>query len=294
MNSTVLNDSNIKPLVSVCMITYNHQDYIKQAIESVLMQIIDFDIELIICNDYSTDNTNQHVNHIIDNNPKGHLISYFEQKENIGMMSNFTFALKQCKAKYIAICEGDDYWTDPLKLQKQVDFLESKPDIIVCFTQAEVLTDQGLIPHQISPEFIENEFAYSQLLQYNNFITTASVVFRRPNNFNIPQWFLKVPYGDMGLYKLLSNSDSFYGLKATTSVYRVHDKGVYSGMNLINSRKIYYSFYKRIYTHLNKVEKVISKRKMRLLRKEIATLRFPKHVIFQKLYFIYLSVKALD
>jgi glycosyltransferase involved in cell wall biosynthesis len=293
MNSTVLINSNIKPLVSVCMITYNQDDYIMQAIEGVLMQVTDFDIELIISNDYASDDTDKHIKHIIDTNPKGHLISYFEQKENIGMMSNFTFALKQCKAKYIAICEGDDYWTDPLKLQKQVDLLESKPDITVCFTQAEVLTNLGLMSHQISPEFIENEFSYSQLLRHNNFITTASVVFRRPNKFNIPQWFLKVPYGDMGLYKLLSNSDSFYGLKVTTSVYRVHDKGVYSGMNLINSRKIYYSFYKLIFPYLSQEEQVISKIKMRLLKKEIATLRFPKRVIFQKLYFIYLIVYGI-
>lgn len=290
--------------LSVRLQCYNQASYLEETLKSIISQKTNFSFEVIIGDDFSTDNSLEIINNTIEtnNNEKIKFIlldrvkddNYKLKRIKLGRLYNFTDILSKCEGKYIALLDGDDYWTDPLKLQKQVDLLESKPEINVCFTQAEVLAGLELTSHTISPKFIENKFDYSELLRYNNFITTASVVFRRPNNFNVPNWFLKLPYGDMGLYKLLSNSGSFYGLKDITSVYRVHDKGIYSGINIIKSRKIYYSFYKLIYSHLSEEEQSISKNKMRFLKKEIATLRFPKRVIFQKLYFIYLIVKGID
>ena len=110
---------NHKHKVSVVMITYGHEKFIREAIEGVLMQECDFEVELILANDCSPDQTDSVIQDIIKNHPKGCWIKYIRQENNIGMMPNFIFALKQCKGKYIALCEGDDYWTDPLKLQKQ-------------------------------------------------------------------------------------------------------------------------------------------------------------------------------
>lgn len=291
----------IQPLVSIRFMVFNNEPFIREAIEGIILQKTDFKIEVVVGDDFSNDKTldiiksysnteNIHFN-FLKRQVGG---EYWIDRQKLGRLHNFRNIIDNCSGKYIALLDGDDYWTDPLKLQKQVDLLESKPDINICFTQAQVLAGLELTPQKISPKFIENKFDYSELLRYNNFITTASVVFRRPDNFNVPRWFLKLPYGDMGLYKLLSNSGSFYGLKDLTSVYRVHDKGIYSGINIIKSRKIYYSFYKLIYPHLSDEEQAISKNKMRLLKKEIAILRFPKRVIFQKLYFIYLSIKGID
>ena len=120
--------STQKPLVSIVIITYGHEAFIKQAIEGVLMQECDFEVELIIANDCSPDNTDFVVKEILDNHPRAHWIKYTKHKANKGMMSNFIWALDQCQCKYIALCEGDDYWTDPLKLQKQVDFLEKNEE----------------------------------------------------------------------------------------------------------------------------------------------------------------------
>ena len=122
-------------LVSVVMITYNHEKYIQQAIEGVLMQKINFHIELIIADDTSPDQTENIVKKIIVEHPNGHWIKYTKHKFNKGVSKNFTWALKQAKGKYIALCEGDDYWTDPLKLQKQVDFLEENENIGLVSTQ---------------------------------------------------------------------------------------------------------------------------------------------------------------
>jgi glycosyltransferase involved in cell wall biosynthesis len=119
--------------LSVKMLTFKHDNYIAQAINGVLMQVTDFDFELIISDDCSPDNTEQIVKDIQNSHPKGHLIKYLRQKKNIGVLPNGLFALQQCKGKYIAFCEGDDYWTDPNKLQQQVDFLESNGDYTMTF-----------------------------------------------------------------------------------------------------------------------------------------------------------------
>ena len=121
------------PLVSVVMITYGHEKYIEEAIQGVLMQECDFEIELIVANDLSPDYTDRVVKRIIAEHPKGSCIKYTCHEHNLGMISNFNWSLNQTTGTYIAICEGDDYWTDPLKLQKQVDFLEKNPDFdLVC------------------------------------------------------------------------------------------------------------------------------------------------------------------
>ena len=114
------------PLVSVQMITYNHEPHIAQAIEGVLMQETDFSIELIIGEDCSTDRTRDIVLDYQKKYPE--IIRVVTSEHNVGMIKNGWRTNKACRGKYIAFCEGDDYWTDPLKLQKQVDFLEVNPD----------------------------------------------------------------------------------------------------------------------------------------------------------------------
>lgn len=119
---------NNKPLVSVCMITYNHEKYIKDAIEGILMQKTSFPIELIIGEDCSTENTRKIVEDYAEKYPNLIFAQYSEK--NLDMMNNFFNVLQAVRSKYIALCEGDDYWTDPLKLQKQVDFLANNLNIL--------------------------------------------------------------------------------------------------------------------------------------------------------------------
>src|SRR5690554_5301571 len=124
------------PLVSVWMITYNHEQYIKQAIEGVLMQQTTFRIELVIGEDCSTDNTANIIREYEQKNPG--LIKARYNNQNIGMIPNMIKTLEECNGKYIALCEGDDFWTDPFKLQKQVDFLETHLDYTGAAHQATV------------------------------------------------------------------------------------------------------------------------------------------------------------
>ena len=111
--------------VSVCMVTYNHEKYIAQAIESVLMQKTNFDYELVIGEDCSTDKTKKIIIKYQKRYPK--IIRIILNKKNLGAGLNFVQILEACKGEYIALLDGDDYWTDPVKLQKQVDFLDNNP-----------------------------------------------------------------------------------------------------------------------------------------------------------------------
>ena len=97
-----------KPTVSICMITYNHQDFIEDAILSVLNQKCNFEIELIVSNDCSTDQTHQIVTKIIQTHTNSNVIRYINHEKNLGMMPNFIQTLQKCSGKYIAICDGDD------------------------------------------------------------------------------------------------------------------------------------------------------------------------------------------
>ena len=116
------------------MITYGHEKYIRQAIEGVLMQQCDFEVELIVANDCSPDATDQIIKEIIQSHLRSSWIKYICHDKNVGIMSNFIFSMQECKGEYIALCEGDDYWTDPLKLQKQFDFLDNNSEYKFCIT----------------------------------------------------------------------------------------------------------------------------------------------------------------
>ena len=121
--------SNI--LVSIVCITYNHEPYLRDALDSFLMQKTNFPIEIILAEDCSTDGTRKICEEYATKYPE--TIKYIYRDQNVGYNENEYEAMSAASGKYIAYCEGDDYWTDPLKLQKQVDFLETHPDYAVCW-----------------------------------------------------------------------------------------------------------------------------------------------------------------
>lgn len=216
-----------QPLVSVCMITYNHEDFIKQAIEGVLMQQTDFNVEFIISNDCSNDNTHVVIEKLIASNRNKNInFLYHNQSENLGMMSNFIFALEKCQGKYIALCEGDDYWIDSLKLQKQIDFLELNNEYSFCGHQHIISKDYILQDINIQLKVVEFED-----LVHKNLISTASLVFRkRYLNPLFIKWLNKLPAGDWALQLFVLQKYEGYVLKDRMSVYRQHNSGVWSNL----------------------------------------------------------------
>jgi glycosyltransferase involved in cell wall biosynthesis len=234
-------------MVSVLMITYGHEKYIKQAIEGILMQECNFSIELLVADDCSPDKTESIVNQIIHNHINGDWIKYTKHKQNKGMNANFVWAAAQCKGKYIALCEGDDYWTDPCKLQRQVDLLEQNDRTSMVFSNCQVLVNGNI--NEINLKYPEY-FSFSEYLQLYNAIPTCTMVFRR-NCFDLNdktiELLKKCPVGDFPLRFLIGDTGDFIFLSESTAVYRKHDGGVSN--NFHNSK--HYLGILRMYKELN-------------------------------------------
>jgi glycosyltransferase involved in cell wall biosynthesis len=219
----------LQPKVSVSMITYDHEKFIEEAINGVLMQECDFDFELIISNDCSPDNTDAVIQKILQNHPKASCITYFNHKKNLGMMPNSTFALQQCTGKYIAACEGDDYWIDPYKLQKQVDFLEANPDYVLSFHKIKILKSDGSLISDFITKVPENYETQETLARLGNYIHTPSIVFRNIIK-EYPKELSISPIGDYFLYMILTEHGKIKYLEDEMAVYR-YGVGVISKMD---------------------------------------------------------------
>ena len=238
-------------IVSICTITYGHESFIKDTIESVLNQKVNFDIEFIIANDNSPDDTDKIVKEYINTHPKGKSIKYFNHEKNLGMMPNFIFALKQCNGKYIALCEGDDYWTDPNKLQKQVDFLEANPDYVVCYHNALKINEKQ---ENLGLAFPEGSIPnYNELgLKKGAWLLTLTMCFRNVLD-RLPEEFMRVPNGDTFLISLLGN----YGKgkfmdNISHSCYRIHGGGVWSMQNNWTKIRYHITTYKQLQGYYKK------------------------------------------
>lgn len=217
-----------KPLVSVLMITYNQAEYIEQALTSVLDQICKFEFEVILSNDASSDNSDELISDLIENHSNGFRVKYFNQPINLGMNPNLAFSYGKCNGKYIAICEGDDYWTDSLKIQKQVDFLESNPDFVLCYHPVDVLFPDERMEEDFGVKGIMESSISSifELAVFGNYIHTPSVVFKKvlrdlPLNFNLS------PLGDFFLWVLIAQSGLIKKINGKMAVYR-YGVGIHS------------------------------------------------------------------
>jgi glycosyltransferase involved in cell wall biosynthesis len=216
------------------MITYNQEAFITEALRGVLMQEMDGEIEFIIADDNSPDNTQQIVKAITAEHPKSIHIRYTRHSENKGMVANFKWAIQQATGKYVAICDGDDYWTDPHKLQKQVDFLNNNSDYVLCFHEVSVLTPDN----ELKKDFItcppKDVIDIVTLAQYGNFIHTPSIVFRNmPHVF--PDNLLQSPIGDYCLQMVLAESGNFKILHDNMAVYRF-GSGIWSSQDSFTSQ----------------------------------------------------------
>ena len=229
-------------IVVVWMVTHNHESFIQKAIESVMFQKTNFDFKLIIGEDFSKDNTRFICEKMkVKYQDKIELVLH---KQNIGSIDNAISVYEKCQksnAKYMALLEGDDYWTDHLKLQKQVDFLEANPDYNICFHEVGVFNqsknkiESNNITRNVPETTDINDLAKG------NYIHTPSVVMR--NNFTLPKWFNKTSIGDWSLYMIVVNDKKIKKLDEVMAVYRVHNDSIWSQktneFRIVNTIKSY-------------------------------------------------------
>jgi glycosyltransferase involved in cell wall biosynthesis len=222
-------------LVSIHVLAYNHGNFIKEALYSILDQITDFDFDVLVCDDASTDNTSEIVENIKKEHLNGHRIQYFRHNTNIGMINNAIFVTEKTKTKYIAICEADDYWTDNLKLQKQVDFLENYTSCSMCFHPVKCLnlTDVKKSYIKVPSKNLENyKNIYSVkdiIILGGGAIATNSIVLRSDCIGGFKEWIKIAKVGDLPLILLLALNGNIGYLNDIMSVYRIANPNSWTG-----------------------------------------------------------------
>lgn len=215
----------IDPVVSVCIITYNQEKYIAQAIESVLAQQCNFKYELIIGEDCSKDRTREIVRQYAEKYPD--IIVPLLPEKNLGPQGNSNNCFMHVRGKYFAFLEGDDFWTDTTKLQRQYDFMEAHPGFSMCFTRADAIDDTGNHVASPFPEITKDEFTIEDAIMADKvFMPTATTFSRNILPKPMPRFFLEALSGDIASHLLLGDKGKFKCLPGRTAVYREHSGGV--------------------------------------------------------------------
>ena len=255
----------IVPLVSVCVITYNHEKYIRQCLDGILMQKVNFPYEILIHDDASPDATADIIREYEAKYPD--VIKPIYQTENqyskvgIGAISRFND--ERARGKYIAQCEGDDYWTDPGKLQMQVDFLEAHPEYVGTAHNVRVVDENGEITNKLLsyPRFDKYIFTFHDVEYFRLAGQTASLVYR--NIFSVLPLEIKEAYyklsgtGDRKLILLLTLHGNMYCFDEVMSSYRsvltgtswsARTRGIYSGINITSNIIDHHKFVEKYYS----------------------------------------------
>ncbi|NLK92600.1 MAG: glycosyltransferase family 2 protein [Bacteroidales bacterium] len=239
------------PLLSIVTITYNHEPFIAKTIEGVLMQQVKFPIELIIAEDCSTDGTRAICQQYAEQYPD--LIRLITSESNVGAVANERRAILAARGKYIAFCEGDDYWTDPLKLQKQVDFLESHPDYSVTFHRCKHhnISNNTTEDDRCGFLFKNNELGVEVSIKmfFENWITQPLSMVFRVHNFDPNLSFQYKYYRDQHqIYHLLKSGKGylfgFYG-----GVRTRQSSGVFSTLTTKKKSKLAYKIAEELYIY---------------------------------------------
>lgn len=215
--------------INVIVTTYNHEKYIAQCLESILEQKGDFQIEIIIGDDCSTDNTRKIVEGFGEKYPK--IISILPMEKNLGITKNLKRCLDVCSGEYIAICEGDDYWTDVNKLQKQKDFLESHKDYSMCFSAIMLYYEEKdyFVHHPDQVSLRKDAITIEDLIENNYIGNFSCCMYRTDVVKRLPQGIYNLYTVDWMFNMACAQLGDIGFLKNPMSVYRLHSNGAWTG-----------------------------------------------------------------
>ena len=216
------------PIVSISIITYNQKDYVRDALDSFLVQR-DVPFEILIHDDASTDGTEEIIREYEAKYPDVIRALYEKENQYSKGISNPSgvFNFPRARGRYIAFCEGDDYWTDPYKLKKQVEYMDMDPDCVMCCHSAKeenlsgVYKSTDLIRPWTETKILKPE----EVISHNVIIPSASMMFSRKLAQRLPEWYFDCPIGDASLHLfMLLNGHVFY-MDTPMSVYRTGRPG---------------------------------------------------------------------
>jgi Glycosyltransferases involved in cell wall biogenesis len=259
--------------VSVLVTTYNHEKYIAQALDSVLMQQTNFDYEIVIAEDCSTDRTRSIVLDFQRQNPRK--IRLVLPAKNLGCGGNRVFAqaFELAQGEHVALLDGDDYWISPRKLQMQVEFLEAHPDCTLCFHNAMRIYEDGNRASLLYNPADQKRISVLEDILQSNFIAGCTPMIRKEVLGGFPEWYYELLWGDWSLYILCAQYGKIGYIDEILGIYRIHREGLWSRYNAIQKLEALIAFYETMNANLafrfnDIVEPLVSAR-----RKELAAVR---------------------
>lgn len=217
--------------VSIVIPCYNFENYIEQSILSAVSQKTNFEFEILVRDDFSTDNSQSIIDRVANFNTN---VKVFKPDENWGAQRNITFLMEQSKGDYIAYLDGDDYWTDVCKLQKQIDYMDSDPECIMTFAGYFMRDNSNYTPEltyqwYCLPQHLNSEIKIEDLLNGN--WGTFGRVFRNVK-IDYKEEEMQTIYFDWVTNYELSKMGKIKYLNFPCGVYRVHDDGIFSNQNM--------------------------------------------------------------
>ena len=231
--------------VTVICITYNHEKFIAQALDSFLMQKTNFKFKVFVGEDCGPDNTAAIVREYAERYPD--IIIPFIREHNMGAQRNLIDLCQRATSPYIAFCEGDDYWIDEYKLQKQFDYMEQNQDIRVCFAQAEIEAPEDWFLSSYFKKNNEGKFIYPECepifvtkkekLNMYDFIKcfsahTSTIFYRWNYDLDIPEWYFNGIIGDVPIFLMQLDNRNAYYMKKVVSIYRRSNVGIFMSSNM--------------------------------------------------------------
>lgn len=236
------------PVVSVCCITYNHEKFIREALEGFLMQETTFPVEVWIHDDASTDATAAIIREYERRYPK--IIRPIYQTENqwsLGKKASL-LVMEGVRGEFVALCEGDDYWTDPNKLELQHNMMEKDPGTAGCFHLMEMKFEDGS-PSQVYPPKDKHHDRIFEDIAFSYHLSMGSIFYRKCLYEQQPPWAEGLYMGDVPLIAELCLKGRFRFINKIMGVYRQHDGGVWSALDWRKKPKISYDLMDAILKH---------------------------------------------
>jgi glycosyltransferase involved in cell wall biosynthesis len=247
-----------QPLLSVRLMAYNNVGFIKAALDGCLIQETNFPFEIVVGDDFSTDGTAEIIKDYAKRFPdKVRMLdrpvggTYYVERLKKGRVHNWVDIVNNCKGKYIAVLDGDDYWTDKNKLQIQVDFLEKNQDFSICFHRVQILRGEKLeaITNPNTPE--ETDFDY--LIAQSYYLNSSSIVFNKEHLIAWPDWVYQIFSMDVCVQAFLTlNGGKVKMLQNNMAIYRLHGNSLLSEItndyfgSLLKSQTLYSNIQKEV------------------------------------------------
>ncbi|MBE0410255.1 MAG: glycosyltransferase [Anaerolineales bacterium] len=222
--------------VSVLIITYNHEQYIAEAVQSVLTQKTTFDYEIVVGEDCSTDETRNILVSLTEKYPDRIKLLFSER--NQGVHRNLVNSLAACKGKYIAFLDGDDLWTSNDKLEIQANYMDEHPNCAVSFHNATIINEDNsqIIKNNYFTPGLKRIFTSIDIVK-RNFIPNCTVMFKRGLIEQFPPWFYEIPAEDRALHILNAQHGTIEYIDLNMAAYRIHSGGVYSNLSHVEKLK---------------------------------------------------------